>query len=263
MIDTLTEASKREAKAAEPVLRKRMIRLIGVSVAMVAAAAGGWYYLNSLAYESTDNAFIDGGVIQVSPKVSGQVLRVPVQDNQHVNKGDLIVEIDSRDYDARAAEARARLADISARAEGAQSNLQLTSTVTDAVLIQARAASDAAKDQIQIRQAHAEQDEFAVRAAEAALLQAESKCSLRTKLIDRAFSGLACGALPASVLDASDDEQRSDFTCTAARSSACASAIARWCAASRATPRRHSRPRSSSRNPAARAESAPARPLPQ
>ena len=177
MIDTITEAPKEDAEAAKPVMRKRTTRLVGVMVAMVVAAGGSWYYINSLVYESTDNAFIDGGVIQVSPKVSGQVLRVPVQDNQHVNKGDLILEIDSRDYDTRAAEARARLADISARAQGAQSNLQLTSTVTDAVLSQARAAADAAKDQIQIRQAHLEQDEFAVRAAEAALLQAEAQAS--------------------------------------------------------------------------------------
>ena len=175
MIDTLTETPQTQKNTAEPVKSKRTMRLVGIPVAIVAAAAAGWYYFNSLAYESTDNAFIDGGVIQVSPKVSGQVIRVPIQDNQHVNKGDLIVEIDSRDYDARASEARARLADISARADGAQSNLRLTSTVTGAVLVQARAAAGAAEDQIQLRQARAQHDEFAVHAAEAALAQAEAQ----------------------------------------------------------------------------------------
>ena len=184
MIDTLTEAPDTGTNTAErmsveqpvqEVKRKGTLRAAAILMTIVAAAAGGCYYFNSLAYESTDNAFIEGGVIQVSPKVSGQVMRVPVQDNQHVNKGDLIVEIDSRDYDARAAEARARLADIMARAQGAESNLQLTSAVTTAVLTQARAAADAASDQIQMRQAHAQQDQFVVRAAEAALLQAEAQ----------------------------------------------------------------------------------------
>ena len=73
------------------------------------------------------------------------MLRVYVEDNQHVNRGDLLAEVDPRDLQARAAEARARLSDISARAQGAQSNLALTSTVTSAVLTQAGAAADAAR----------------------------------------------------------------------------------------------------------------------
>lgn len=48
-----------------------------------------------------------------------QVVHVFVQDNQHVNRGDLLAEIDPRDYDVRAAEARGRLADVTARISGA------------------------------------------------------------------------------------------------------------------------------------------------
>jgi membrane fusion protein (multidrug efflux system) len=145
---------------------------------VIAAVAGGIYYLHMMrAYESTDNAFIEGSVIQVSPRVGGQVLRVYVQDNQHVNGGDLIAEIDARDYEARAAEAHARLADVSARADGAQSNLLLTSTVTDAVLIEAGAAAGAARDQVQILEARVTEGAAAIRAAEAALGQAEAQQS--------------------------------------------------------------------------------------
>src|ERR1035437_10517485 len=105
--------------------RKRTATLVGISIAVVAALAGGLYYLHSRHYESTDNAFIQGDVIQVSPRVAGQMLRVYVRDNQHVNVGDPIAEIDARDYNARAEEASAHLADISARADGAQANLLL------------------------------------------------------------------------------------------------------------------------------------------
>jgi hypothetical protein len=154
-----------KAKAEAP--RKRAAKFIGIGLAVIAAVAGGIYYLHSRHYESTDDAFIEGDVIQVSPRVSGQMARVYVQDNQHVSGGELIAEIDARDYEARVAEARGHLGDISAKAEGAQSNLALTSTVTDAVLTQAGAAAGAARDQVQILEARAVEDAAATRAAEA------------------------------------------------------------------------------------------------
>ena len=157
--------------------RKRAAKLIGIGLAVIAAVGGGIYYLHSRDYESTDNAFIEGDVIQVSPRVAGQMLRVYVRDNQHVNGGDLIAEIDASDYEARAAEASARLADAAARADGAQSNLLLTSTVTDAVLTEVGAAAGAAQEQVKMLQASVTQAAAAIRAAEAALGQAEAQRS--------------------------------------------------------------------------------------
>jgi membrane fusion protein (multidrug efflux system) len=69
------------------------------------------------------------------------------------------------------------LADITARADGAQSNLALTSTVTDAVLTETGAAADAARDQVQILQAGAAEAVAAIRAAEATMAQAEAQLS--------------------------------------------------------------------------------------
>jgi membrane fusion protein (multidrug efflux system) len=162
-----------KAQASQP--RTRAAKWIGIGLGVIAAVAGGIYYLNSRHYESTDDAFMAGDVIQVSPRVAGQVLQVCVQDNQHVNSGDLIAEIDARDYQARAAEARARLEDTIAKADGAQSNLQLTSTVTRAVLTQTGAAAGAAAEQVKILQARVAEDAAAIRAAEAAMGQAEAQ----------------------------------------------------------------------------------------
>ena len=69
-----------------------------IVVLVLAIAAAIAYYLHSRSFESTDNAFIEGSIVQVSPRVAGQVVRVYVTDNQRVRKGDLLVEIDSRDY---------------------------------------------------------------------------------------------------------------------------------------------------------------------
>ena len=59
------------------------------------------YLAGTLTHESTDDAFIDCHVVSIAPKVSGQVSVVHVTDNQLVRKGDLLVEIDARDYEMR------------------------------------------------------------------------------------------------------------------------------------------------------------------
>jgi membrane fusion protein (multidrug efflux system) len=214
------------AKVKQP--RKRAAWLIGIGLAAIAAVAGGLYYLHSRHYESTDNAFIEGDVIQVSPRVAGQVLQVYVRDNQHVNRGDLIAEIDARDYQARAAESRARLTDTAARADGAQSNLLLTSTVTDAVLTQTGAAAGAAQDQVQVLQAGVAQAAAAIRAAEAALGQAEAQQSAAQAEASRASED----AVRYRALYAKDEvsKQQLDRAETQARA-----AVASQAAASQAT----------------------------
>jgi membrane fusion protein, multidrug efflux system len=73
------------------------------------------YLTNSAAYQSTDDAFIEGHVIPVSSKVAGRVLAVYVRDNQEVQKGDLVVELDPRDFDAASRQKEAALQ--SARAQ--------------------------------------------------------------------------------------------------------------------------------------------------
>src|SRR5947207_11571292 len=50
--------------------------------------------VESLTHESTDNAFLDGDIVAIAPKVSGHVKRVPVIDNQTVKAGELLLEVD-------------------------------------------------------------------------------------------------------------------------------------------------------------------------
>jgi membrane fusion protein (multidrug efflux system) len=173
-MNDMTE-SGREPESQAAGTRKPKMRAAAIVAGVLIGAASIWYYLESRGYESTDNAFIDGNVVQVSPRVSGQVLRVLVADNQHVNRGDLIAEIDPRDYENQLAEAKAKLQDTGARATGAESNLGLTSTVTSAVLVQSIAALDASRDQVEVLKARLAQEEAAVQAAEAGFQQAEAR----------------------------------------------------------------------------------------
>jgi membrane fusion protein, multidrug efflux system len=145
-----------------------------IVVIVVVVAAGIAYYLHSRSFESTDNAFIEGNVVQVSPRVQGQVVRVYINDNQRVRKGDLLVEIDARDYELKVAETKARMIDAQARLSSAQSGVSLTSDVTSAGMVQATAALEAARNQIDIFSARLRLEDADIQAAEAGLRQAEA-----------------------------------------------------------------------------------------
>lgn len=77
-------------------------RIKGFIVLLTVIVIGGWFglkmFIGSKTHIETDNAFIDAHVVPVSAKVSGTVARVLVKDNQLVKKGDLLLEIDRRDY---------------------------------------------------------------------------------------------------------------------------------------------------------------------
>src|SRR5947207_15044191 len=108
-------------------LYRRPAFLIGASLIMLLAILFGvryWAYARS--HETTDDAFIDGHIIQVSPKVSGYVLKVYVSDNQTVNAGDLIAELDARDLQATVEQAKAALSAGMAQQKQAQTQVTLT-----------------------------------------------------------------------------------------------------------------------------------------
>jgi membrane fusion protein, multidrug efflux system len=87
-----------------------------------------WRYFGS--YESTDDAQIDGHINSVSARVSGHVVKLNVNDNQYVEKGTVLVEIDPTDYEVAVARARADYADAQAQAAAAGINVPITNVST-------------------------------------------------------------------------------------------------------------------------------------
>ena len=128
-----------------PPPRKRGHRrkvLIAVVAALILLIAAIFYYPVCIApYESTDDAFVDGYVTLISPRVPGQVTRLLVTDNQEVKKDDVLVEIDPRDYEASLAQAKADLA--AAQSQSDQSQAQVK--VSEARVAQAQAVVTAAE----------------------------------------------------------------------------------------------------------------------
>src|ERR1700688_971698 len=104
---------------------KRVVMTLGVALLFAAGVLCGLNYIvNSAAYQSTDDAFIEGHIIPVSAKVAGRVQSVYVVDNQAVKKGDPVVELDPRDFDAAAHQKSAALQSSQAQAAAAQAALQ-------------------------------------------------------------------------------------------------------------------------------------------
>lgn len=100
-----------QGAATEPAVgRKRSKALIVLALlAVTGLVAGGWWLVQNRIYIATDNAFVEAPLHTVSARVSGQVVKVLVNDNQHVQAGDLLVELDPRDYDLALRKAQALL----------------------------------------------------------------------------------------------------------------------------------------------------------
>jgi membrane fusion protein (multidrug efflux system) len=102
--------------------------LILAGIVLVVGVVFLWRYFAS--YESTDDAQIDGHVNSVSARVSGHVISLNVQDNQYVEQGTVLVEIDPADYEVAVAQARAEYADALAQASAAGINVPITNVNT-------------------------------------------------------------------------------------------------------------------------------------
>ena len=126
--------------------------MLGVA-AVVGIGGGVTYYLYSLSYESTDDAFIDGHVVAVSPRVAGHVAKVYVTDNQWVNQGDLLAELDPRDFEARLAAAEAALSAARAGQKSRSIGADVTEITSTAGVDEASAAVEGARAAVETARA--------------------------------------------------------------------------------------------------------------
>jgi membrane fusion protein (multidrug efflux system) len=150
----------------------RLRLLIPVAVIIV-LGVGVWLWLTA-GRESTDDAQTEAHVVQIAARVGGTVLSVPVKDNQTVEAGATLVEIDPRDYQIAIDRAKAELADAEASAKAAAANVPVTSTsatsnVTTATggVSQSRAGVEEAEKGIEAAKARLQAMQSGVRQAQA------------------------------------------------------------------------------------------------
>jgi membrane fusion protein (multidrug efflux system) len=138
------DEKEEEQKPRKPPLYKRRGFIPIVSIVLIILIVGGmivWLIVRQ--FVSTDDAYVDGHVTQVSPRAAAQVISLHIQDNQLVHKGDLLIELDPTDYQVALTQAQAQIA--SAQGRLAQATAQIGTA--DASVTQAVAEVDAAQVQ--------------------------------------------------------------------------------------------------------------------
>jgi membrane fusion protein, multidrug efflux system len=162
------------APARAPATRTRpALRLLMLASGLALVVILGVIYWRSTAWESTDNAQIDGLVFPVSSRVSGHVMRVMVDDNQSVQAGTVLVQLDPKDYEVAVAEAQSKLSNDEASAAALLTGVPITSTDSASQISTAQADIDGAKAGFAAAERQFEAAQASLRQAEANDLRAQ------------------------------------------------------------------------------------------
>jgi membrane fusion protein (multidrug efflux system) len=150
-LDNATARAAREEAAERTVRMSRRVRLFAGLIGTAAVVAAGVYAYDVLAlsrHVTTDNAYVDADVAQVTPLVAGPVKEVPVHDTQMVKRGDVLVRLDDTDAAIALARAQANLIDTERRVRGlAATTAGLSAQIAARVADQARAEAQVAAAQ--------------------------------------------------------------------------------------------------------------------
>ena len=161
----------------------RKFAVIGVVLLIVLGAA--FFFWRSTFVEDTDDAQVDGNLYQISSRIAGQVVKVTVDDNQTVQAGQLLAEIDPTDYQVALDQAQANLA--SAQAEYAQATVNVPITQVTVGTMVSTTASDVkgATDMIAQAEKQVEAANARVAEAKANALKAQADVDRYTPLVEK------------------------------------------------------------------------------
>jgi membrane fusion protein (multidrug efflux system) len=159
------------------------VALIVAAIVLVVAGFFLWRYLGS--YESTDDAQIDGHLNGISTRVSGHVLKLLVNDNQYVEAGTPLVEIDPRDYQVAVARARAAYQDALATAESIQVNVPVTSVNTNSQLSSSQAEVESGRAGVSMSRQQLEAARAELEQAIANDIKAQNDVGRYKQLVDK------------------------------------------------------------------------------
>ena len=162
--------------------RRRFI-IIGVIAVLVVGAALFWWH--STFYEDTDDAQVDGHLIQISARVAGQVIKVNVELNQYVQAGTEIAEIDPKDFEVAEQQAEANLASAEASYEAARVNVPLINTNTSTNLLSAASVVESSDATVQQATRQLQAAQAAVAQAVANNVKAQSDLKRYTPLVEK------------------------------------------------------------------------------
>ncbi|HEY9646707.1 MAG TPA: HlyD family secretion protein [Chroococcidiopsis sp.] len=185
-VSAIPEVSEAAAKPGRKRPSPWVLGLVGAGA--IAAGVVGlrwWHYAST--HAETDNAEVVGHVYPISSKIAGTVTNVAVDDNQHVTAGELLVQLDPRDYQVKVEQAQAALAIAQRQAQAAQSNVALAGANAQAQTTQARGNIEGAIASISSAQAALSEAQAGVPEAQANLAAAEANLQ-RTQADNQRYS---------------------------------------------------------------------------
>ena len=177
------------------------VRLIIGVVFLLILGAGVWAWTTS-GRENTDDAQVDAHVTQLAARVSGTVIKVAVDDNQLVEAGTLLVQLDPGDYQVAVDKARAELADAEANAVAAQSSVPITSTTTASNVTTARGGVTQAQSGVTASEKEIEAARARLVSAQARLREAEANAAKSARDVERLKGLLAKDEVSQQMFDA-------------------------------------------------------------
>lgn len=223
MADT-TVSEKKPESPSTPVRktpRRRRTRLLLLLLMVVVLAAGGYWLWNHFsAYESTDDAQIDGHVDAISARITGHVSEVLVEDAQIVKPGDTLVRIDPRDYEIAVAQAKANLADAEASLQSSRKDVPIVSTNTASTLESARASRVNADAGLAAAQRQLDGAAAALETAQAQVTEAEAIYKKDADDVERYRQLVVKDEIPKQLYDTTVQTAAADHATVAARNAA-------------------------------------------
>ena len=171
-----------DTEIVEPQPRRRGM-IVAVIAVLVLVAAGLWWH--STFTEDTDDAQISGHLIQISSRINGQVLKVFVEENQKVKKGDPIAELDPRDFEVAVENAQAALDSAKANAAAARVNVPIVTVNTGSNLRSATADVTGAHAAVSQAEQQLDAAKARVAQAQANYFKAQSDLTRYKPLVER------------------------------------------------------------------------------
>ncbi len=179
-------AEKKPKKSWGRRIREHPIGFIALLVVLIAAGIGAYFLMQYFgSYEDTDDAQIDGNIYAITSRIAGTVTAVYVEDNQRVKKGDVLVDLDPKDYQVAVEQAKATLNESQTLIRAAQPNVPITSVTTQTTVSTASADVASARASLAVAQRDYESVIAQVRQAEADNAKAQADLIRYRQLVSK------------------------------------------------------------------------------
>lgn len=157
--------------------------VIPVILILIVAGYAAWNYYSK--WESTDDAQIDGHIHPVNAKVGGAVVAVSVLENQRVEAGAVLAQIDPRDYQIAVSRAEAELAQAQGGAAAAQAGIPVASSAAGTQITSSEAVAERAKSGVQAADKEISAADARLKSAQARLREAQATATRTARDLDR------------------------------------------------------------------------------